>query len=74
MHVVAKPIEDYILTEHAATEIERRGLSTEAIDGILKTQSNGWKCDLVASCCNRVSGIWFGVFAARVCGHRPEAC
>jgi hypothetical protein len=37
MNVAAEPITDYILTEHAATEIERRGLSTDAIDGILKT-------------------------------------
>jgi hypothetical protein len=37
MNVVAEPIADYVLTEHAATEIERRGLSTESIDGILKT-------------------------------------
>ena len=35
--MVAEPITDYILTDHAATEIERRGLSVVTIEGILKS-------------------------------------
>jgi Domain of unknown function (DUF4258) len=34
--VAAEPITDYIITDHATTEIERRGLSAERIDGVLK--------------------------------------
>ncbi|MGH7846546.1 MAG: DUF4258 domain-containing protein [Candidatus Binatia bacterium] len=35
--MAAEPITDYIITDHATTEIERRGLSAETIDGILKS-------------------------------------
>jgi hypothetical protein len=34
--VAAEPITDYVLSDHATTEIERRGLSRETIDTILK--------------------------------------
>jgi Domain of unknown function (DUF4258) len=34
--VAAEPITDYIITDHAVTELKRRGLSEEVIDGILK--------------------------------------
>jgi Domain of unknown function (DUF4258) len=34
--VAAEPITDYIITDHATTEIERRGLNAESIDGVLK--------------------------------------
>jgi len=37
MTVAAEPITDYIVTEHAAIEIKRRGLTTETIHGILKS-------------------------------------
>ena len=35
--MAAEPITDYIITDHATTEIERRGLSVETIDRILKS-------------------------------------
>lgn len=35
--MAAEPITDYTITDHATTEIERRGLSRETIDGILKS-------------------------------------
>jgi Domain of unknown function (DUF4258) len=34
--VAAEPITNYIITDHAATELKRRELSKEAIDRILK--------------------------------------
>jgi hypothetical protein len=34
--VAAEPITNYIITEHAVTELKRRGLSEDAIDGVLK--------------------------------------
>jgi hypothetical protein len=37
MNVAAEPITDYIISEHATTEIRRRGLSAEMIAGILKS-------------------------------------
>jgi hypothetical protein len=36
MNVAAEPITDYTISDHATAEIERRGLSRETIDGILK--------------------------------------
>ena len=35
--MAAEPITGYIITDHATTEIERRGLSVETIDRILKS-------------------------------------
>ena len=37
MHAAAEPNTDYIITDHATAEIERRGLSLETIDEILKS-------------------------------------
>jgi hypothetical protein len=34
--VATEAITDYIITDHATMEIERRGLSTETIDSVLK--------------------------------------
>jgi hypothetical protein len=34
--VSAEPITSYVITHHALAELKRRGLSEEAIDGILK--------------------------------------
>jgi hypothetical protein len=36
INMAAEPITDHTITDHAATEIERRGLSVGTIDGILK--------------------------------------
>ena len=36
--MAAEPITNYIITDHAATELKRRELSKEAIDRILKNQ------------------------------------
>jgi uncharacterized protein YuzE len=36
--VAAEPITNYIITDHAATELKRRELSKEAIDRILKNR------------------------------------
>jgi hypothetical protein len=33
--VAAEPITDYIITDHAATEMKRRDLSAQTIDGVL---------------------------------------
>ena len=35
--MAAEPITDYIISDHAAIEIKRRGLSVETIDGVLKS-------------------------------------
>ena len=34
--MAAEPIKDYVITDHATVELERRGLSTQAIDNILR--------------------------------------
>ena len=34
--MAAEPVTDYIITDHAATELKRRGLSIEVIDRVLR--------------------------------------
>lgn len=34
--MAAEAITDYIITDHATTEIERRGLSMQILDGVLR--------------------------------------
>ena len=34
--MAAEPITNYVITDHGVTELKRRGLSEETIDGVLK--------------------------------------
>ncbi len=40
--MAADPITDYILTDHAVRELERRGLGTQDIDAVLKNPGQRW--------------------------------
>jgi hypothetical protein len=41
--VAAEPIIDYTISDHAAYEIERRGIKIETIDQVLKNP-DAWYC------------------------------
>lgn len=71
--MAAEPIIDYTISDHAAYEIERRGIKIETIDQVLKNPDRDLMCDLDAWYCSHESQRR-RVFNQSLHRHRPKTC